>query len=218
MANSPTGPFTAAPGFINCGNGEAFFSADGSVVLACPEGSLVKDSFFSVAWAPSAAAAVAGNWTHLPQTLSVAGSNVSIPYIGFHWEDQTIWRDKRGYYHALMHAFRGQNTTLPAPGCTSTDNGRTWAPPTCTSLGGHAFSLDASHWWISYEAAYTALIEFEDGASLQMRARERPHGILDSEGELAYFLSAVGDPGKGGNTGASSADHSFTLVQPVIAQ
>lgn len=215
-ARAPGGPFMPAPGFLNCGNGEAFFNTDGSVVFACPTGSATTDSFFSVARAPSAAAALAGNWSRLPQTLSVAGSNTSVDYIGFHWEDQTIWRDPRGYFHALMHAFRGQNTTLPEPGCNSVDSGRTWAPLHCTSLGGHAFSLDASHWWVSQEAAYTAQVTFEDGAVLQMRARERPHVILGDDGELAFFLSAVGDPGAGGNTGVPSADHSFTLVQPAM--
>ena len=169
VSKGPQGPFSPAPGFQNCANGEAFFSGDGSVVFACPTGSAVTDSFFSVASAPSAAGALAGNWSHLPQTLSVAGSNTSVPYLGFHWEDQTIWRDPRGHYHALMHAFRGQNTTLPEPGCFATAAG-SWEPPNCSSLGGHAFSLDASHWWISREPAYTALVEFQDGTSHQMRA------------------------------------------------
>lgn len=210
-APGPLGPFSPVANYINCGNGEAFFSADGSVVMACPEGGATSDSFLAVSSAPSATAAIAGNWTRLPQTLSVAGSNVTVPYIGFHWEDQTIYRDPRGYYHAVMHAWRGQNSTLPAPGCIQTNG--VWLPANCTSLGGHAFSIDASHWWISTEPAYTAYIEFEDGTSAQMRARERPHFLLGDDGEIAFFLSGVGDPGQGGNTGVAGADHSFTLVQ-----
>ena len=53
------------------------------------------------------------------------------------------------------------------------------------------------------------------GSVLDMRARERPHVILDAAGELAYFLSGVGDPGAGGNTGVRGADHSYTLIQAV---
>ena len=214
-APGPLGPFTPAPGFVNCGNGENFFNADGSVVSACPEGNATADSFLAVKTAPSAAAAIAGSWTKLPQTLSVAGSNVSVPEIGFHWEDQTIWRDPRGYYHTLMHAFRGQNTTLPEPGCIQVNG--TFMPPDCRSLGGHAYSIDASHWWISREPAYTASVVFEDGTVAQMRARERPHVLLGADGELAFFLSGVGDPGPGGNTGAGGADHSYTLIQPVAS-
>jgi hypothetical protein len=75
--------------------------------------------------------------------------------------------------------------------------------------------VDASHWWISREPAYTARVLFEDGSEAQMRARERPHVILGDDGELAYFLSGVGDPGAGGNTGVPGADHSWTLIQPV---
>lgn len=213
VASDPLGPFTPAPHWINCGNGEAFFSSDGSVAVACPEGSATADSFLSISTAPSVAAGLAGNWTRLPQTLSIAPSNVSVPYINVHWEDQTIWRDPRGYFHTLMHAFRGQNTTLPEPGCFDVDG--VWSPPGCTSLGGHAFSIDASHWWIAREPAYTSLVHFADGSVADMRARERPHVILDAAGELAYFLSGVGDPGAGGNTGVRGADHSFTLVQAV---
>lgn len=216
-APGPAGPFAPAPGFINCANGEAFFSPDGSVVVACPDGGATTDSFFSVSAAPSAAAALAGNWTRLPQTLSVAGSNASVPYLGFHWEDQTIYRDPRGHFHAIMHAFRGQNTSLPEPGCLPTPSGE-WAPPGCTSLGGHAFSLDGSHWWVGREPAYTARVEFAGGGVAVMRARERPHVVQGSDGELAFFVSAVGDPGAGGNTGVRGADHTFTLVQAVSAQ
>jgi len=214
-APGPLGPFTPAPGFLNGGNCEAFFTPDGAAAVACPTGSDTEDSFLSVSTAPSIAAAVAGNWGRLPQTLSVAGSNESVPYIGFHWEDQNLWRDPRGHWHTIMHAWRGQNTTLPAPGCSNRGAGTPWLPAACTSLGGHAFSLDGAHWWVSREPAYTALVEFEGGAAVQMRARERPHLIFGDNGEAAFFLSGVGDPGCGGNTGCPGQDHTFTLAQPL---
>jgi hypothetical protein len=214
-APSWDGPFSHAPLFPNGGNCETFFSADGSAAVACPTGSATADSFFSLRTAPSLRAALAGNFTLLNQTRSAAGSNESVAYLGVHWEDQTVWRDPRGRWHALMHAFRGQNTTLPEPGCASAGAGGAWAPTDCTSLGGHAFSLDGAHWWLSREPAYSALVHFEDGTAVQMRARERPHVLLGPGGELAAFLSGVGDPGCGGNTGCAGMDHTFTLVQPL---
>ena len=112
-----------------------------------------------------------------------------------------------------MHASRGQNTTLPEPGCVNV--GGVWQPQDCTSLGDHAFSINGSHWWISREPAYAALVQFEDGTAVQMRARERPHLIFGTDGEAVAFLSGVGDPGCGFNTGCANMDHTFTLVQPL---
>ena len=129
------------------------------------------------------------------------------------WEDQNIWVDRAGRLHTLMHAFRGQNTSYPTPGCTSSPGGGAWSPVNCTSVGGHAFSIDGAHWFISPVRAYTAAVEYEDGKSLDFRARERPHLLFGEDGEPGWFVSAVGDPGPGGNTGVPGQDHSFTLVQ-----
>lgn len=115
-----------------------------------------------------------------------------------------------------MHAFRGQNTSVPLPGCFDSGDG-SFLPANCSSLGGHAFSLDGAHWWISPDVAYTATVEYDDGSAVGYRARERPHIILDDASNAAYFISAVGDPGAGGNTGMPGADHSFTLVQQLGA-
>ena len=52
---------------------------------------------------------------------------------------------RRGHWHAIMHAFRGQPTDYPLPGCA----GDAAAGSFCTSLGGHAFSLDGSHWCVT---------------------------------------------------------------------
>lgn len=132
------------------------------------------------------------------------------------WEDQNIWVDRGGRLHTLMHAFRGQNTTYPAPGCVAAANG-TWLPLGCTSVGGHAFSVDGAHWYISPVRAYTATVAYEDGSERAFRARERPHlvfaGSGPGSGDPTWFVSAVGDPGPGGNTGEVGQDHSFTLLQ-----
>ena len=132
------------------------------------------------------------------------------------WEDQNIWVDRAGRLHTLMHAFRGQNTSLPAPGCRQAQGGG-WEPVGCTSVGGHAYSVDGGHWFVSPVQAYTADVEYSDGSVLKFRARERPHLLLSPNGDAEWFVSAVGDPGPGGNTGVLGQDHSFTLVQGLQA-
>ena len=89
-----------------------------------------------------------------------------------------------------------------------------------------AYSLDGCHWYISPVPAYTPIVRFGDGSELFFRARERPHAILDEDGDLAALATAVGNPAQppcgigmagcsGGNTGKYGADHTFTLIQPV---
>ena len=221
LASSPLGPYTPAPKFLNGGNCETFFRPNGSVVVACPWGGKSNDpactqaAFLTVSTAPHLDAALAGNWTHLPLTYLPAGSASGT--VCMNWEDQNIWVDRQGYFHTIMHAFRGQNTSYPLPGCTNAGNGP-FSPAGCTSLGGHGFSLDGSLWFVSPVPAYTAAVDFEDGSVVHFRARERPHLIFDSAGEPTHLISAVGDPGPGGNTGVSGQDHTFTLIQPLGVQ
>jgi sucrose-6-phosphate hydrolase SacC (GH32 family) len=134
-----------------------------------------------------------------------------------------------------MHAWRGQISDYPI--CDrSTPEGYAF----CTAVGGHAFSLDAEHWYISPVAAYTPLVEYEDGTKLHLRARERPFLLIDPEtGEATHLINGAGDPcmpndpcaipcdmgadpahpclphGCSGNIGCPGADHSFTLIQPL---
>jgi hypothetical protein len=65
----------------------------------------------------------------------------------------------------------------------------------CTALGGHAFSQDGRDWWISPVAAYTPTVHYEDGSVLQLRARERPHVIVDpASGDITHLISGAADP------------------------
>ena len=68
---------------------------------------------------------------------------------------------------------------------------------------------------VALSQAYTANVTYEDGSVVLFRARERPHLISSAQGDPLFFVSAVGDPGPGQNTGVLGADHSFTLVQPI---
>jgi hypothetical protein len=221
VADSPTGPYTLAPSFLNGGNCETFFQPSGAVLVACPYGvdrsadpACSKTAFLTVSSAPSLQAALAGQWTQLPLTLSTpAGGAVCV-----NWEDQNIWVDAQGHLHTLMHAWRGQNTSYPLPGCFDSGGNGKFLPEGCTSLGGHAYSEDGAHWYISPVPAYTARVEYQDGSAVLYRARERPHLITSSKGDPLYLVSAVGDPGPGYNTGVPGQDHSFTLVQGIATQ
>lgn len=208
------GPYTPTSGFLNGGNCETFFTPNGTVVVACPWGEnksnssqCTQSAFLTISTSPSLGAALGGQWTHFP--LALSPSDVCV-----NWEDQNIWVDERGYLHTLMHAFRGQNTSYPAPGCRDKGDG-VFLPPGCTTLGGHGYSMDGITWHISPTPVYTAVVQYEDGSVENYRARERPHLIVSPTGAPLFFVSAVGDPGKGGNTGVTGADHSFTLVQGI---
>ena len=116
--------------------------------------------------------------------------------------DPTLYVDKRGHFHVLAHAWRGQDEDWPQPGCRKTQNVSwneppfwrlTWPGP-CTSNGGHAYSIDGREWHISPIPPYSAETEFDDGSTVFWRARERPHLVFDEHGELAYLLNGVGDP------------------------
>ena len=219
----PAGPYLSAPGIKSGANCENMFMRNGTLIVACPWGGHVsnvtdcgspnQNAFLTVSVADSLAAALAGTYRSLPLSYAPAGSDAPSAPMCVNWEDQNIWVDADGHFHTLMHAFRGVNTSFPLPGCVDNGNGSGFLPARCTSAGGHAFSLDGSRWWISPTRAYTADVAYEDGSVVSYRARERPHLILSDGGDALYFVSAVGDPGPGGNTGVPGQDHSFTLVQ-----
>ena len=218
ISSSPLGPYQIAPNLKNGANCESFFTPAGALYVACPWSGRVPipncdghNNFLTVFKAKSLDAGLAGAWEQLPLSYSLAGTNTSS--ICFNWEDQNIWMDRQGNFHTLMHAFRGENTTYPSPGCYYNGTSADWEPAGCTSMGGHAFSSDGSHWYISPVPVYTSTVTFADGNVTHFRARERPHVILSEIGDLMYFISAVGDPGPGGNVGVPGRDHTFTLVQ-----
>ena len=50
---------------------------------------------------------------------------------------QNIWIDKRGNFHTLFHAFRGQPNDYPICDRSTPEKQRY-----CSALGGHAYSKD----------------------------------------------------------------------------
>jgi hypothetical protein len=202
-----------------------------------------QNAFLVMKMAANISAALAGRWTSLPITYELAGAPASRARpedICFNWEDNHVYQNVRGEFHAFFHAWRGQPTDYPRPagfpdygGCST--NCSNCSPHVydqhspgiyCSSLGGHAYSLDGRHWYISPVPIYTPIVKFGDGSELFFRARERPHVVLDEDGNLAALATAVGNPAvppcvvgmpgcSGGNGGKPGADHTFTLIQPV---
>lgn len=221
VGSDPLGPYVAAPKLRDGANCEPLFLPNGTLFFACPMGgpssapncgSRGQNAFLNVFRAESLDDAIAGNDVELPLTYVPAGSDAPSEVMCINWEDQNLWVDERGFFHTLMHAFRGQNTSYPLPGCFDSGDGRGFQPANCTSLGGHAFSEDGAHWWISPVPAYTSNVTYDDGTVVAFRARERPHILTAADGGH-FFISAVGNPGQGGNTGVDGADHTFTLIQ-----
>jgi hypothetical protein len=199
-ASHPTGPWQQAAYIENGANSEPFFLPNGTLFFVGGGG-----FFGGITRYESLAHALAGrgNGTAWGPTRTVlGGTNDTVSSDAVHWEDPTLWVDKRGHFHVLAHAWRGQDEDWPAPGCHKSQNvswneppfwRMTWPGP-CTSNGGHAYSVDGREWNISPVPPYTAETEFEDGSTVFWRARERPHVVFNEHGELAYLLNGVGDP------------------------
>ncbi|CAK0899097.1 unnamed protein product, partial [Prorocentrum cordatum] len=164
-------------------------------------------------------AATEGSWAQLPWRSVLAGSGQELSsnesaWPQVYWEDHHIFTDRRGNYHILAHAWSGHDTTYPLPGCFVHS-----ASSACRARIGHAFSRNAVDWYISPVAAATAESTFEDGETVQWRARERPHVVQDSKGDLVALVTGVGDPHcEGANTGVAGCDHTFTLVERVKSE
>jgi hypothetical protein len=108
-------------------------------------------------------------------------------------EDPSIWRDARGGYHALFHAF---NLTGAAAG---------------GDYGGHAFSADGLTWtWGGL--SFNNSVAFTDGTSVAFLGRQRPHFVFE-DGSASPLGLTNGVIYKDATT--AGADASFTLVQPV---
>jgi len=107
------------------------------------------------------------------------------PVFPFGVEDSFMWRDPRGNFHALFHAW--------------------------DDIGGHAFSKDGLRWHYADGRAYSTDAEVEGGETVTYWRRERPRLIFDSEGNPTHLVNGASYRGGATPTG----DWSFTLVQGV---
>lgn len=108
-------------------------------------------------------------------------------------EDPSLYRDAKGRFHALFHAFNLSSATAAG------------------DFGGHAFSEDGWSWtWggLSYDARGS----FTDGSSFDFLGRQRPHLVFE-EGSAAPLGLTNGVIYQDESTAGSDA--SFTFVQPV---
>ena len=115
-------------------------------------------------------------------------------------EDPAVYVDKRGVFHAVMHAM---------------DAGEAFC-------GGHAYSLDGAA-WVYTGAAFGNNVSFSDGSWQVFSRRERPHLLFADDGTTPIALSTgveyAAPPDVRCEIGGSPApcDPVFTLVQPVAA-
>lgn len=74
-------------------------------------------------------------------------------------EDPFIWRDSNAVFHNIIHRGRPNTTGL------------------------HYYSLDGRQWTPAADAAYTSVVNFTDGSSVNLACRERPHIVLNAAGD-----------------------------------
>jgi hypothetical protein len=108
-------------------------------------------------------------------------------------EDPSVYRDARGGFHSLFHAFNLSGTTGDR------------------DFGGHAFSEDGWNWTWS-GLSYTSSGTYIDGTSFKFLGRQRPHFVFE-EGSTSPLGLTNGVIYKDATTMGSDA--SFTFVQPV---
>jgi NADPH:quinone reductase-like Zn-dependent oxidoreductase len=226
IADSPLGPWkSAGKNLINGANCEPFFAHNGTLYFACPYGGPAKNgtntcketASLTLSRAESLSDALEGKYTykHVAPILLLGGTNQSNPCVN--WEGNNVYVDEDGYYHSLAHAYRGQPTDYPMPGCNGRRNASDGVSP-CTATGGHMYSLDGKTWFVSPVAPFTSTIEFTDGVKTTFRARERSHLVFGKAGELLFLGNGMGNAGKGENTGVVGADHTFVQLQPIATK
>ena len=129
------------------------------------------------------------------------------------WEDGFAWRRKDGTFHAVFHGMTRQNLTWACKSGRSFPSAIRVLP--CPEpnfepspwVGRHAWSRDGIVWSYSPYAAWGSAVEYEDGSTRSFARRERPHLILDADGNPLTLLSGV-------QPGGATADYSYTLAQP----
>ena len=131
-------------------------------------------------------------------------------------EDQFMYQDEDGYFHAVFHHMYGSGT-----------KSQWWLDAT----GGHAFSKDGFTWtytgvaWGDALGRYNtpegqgAKVNFTDGTTSKFTRLERPHLVFKTNllvGDPIYVTNSA-QYGNGTNpgTGAKNDDACYTIVRPV---
>jgi len=101
-------------------------------------------------------------------------------------EDPFLWQDVDDKYHILFND--------------------KWEDS--VGVGGHAYSQDGINWVFSNTRAYTHLVTWTDGSSINMTRRERPQLLLDSKRTPLVLYTAVKP--------SSSDDHVYNIATPIV--
>jgi hypothetical protein len=78
-----------------------------------------------------------------------------------------IWRNADGIYHGIIHVGRPNTHGL------------------------HYYSLDGSSWVASTGFAYTSVLTFANGTTVNLACRERPHVVHDAAGRLVALTNGA---------------------------
>lgn len=83
-----------------------------------------------------------------------------------HWEDPTLWFDRRGHWHILFHVYALEPFHAHEE-----------------RYGGHAFSRDGMRWTFSKVEPFNGTVHFTDGTIKRFSTRERPQ-LVFSRGDF----------------------------------
>lgn len=105
-------------------------------------------------------------------------------------EDPSLWVDKRGNFHYLMHYI-----------------------PDATLVARHAFATHYDGPWMIHEDSipYNSTVQFTDGGETTWEKRERPHLVFNDQKDPAWLVTGAVLPGAAGGYHGGS----FTLIQQI---
>jgi hypothetical protein len=112
-------------------------------------------------------------------------------------EDPTLWLDRAGIVHALVHNWKAGGHAASA------DRGRTWR-----WYGGNCSSAQGSSSTDWTRSAWPSDVEYSDGAHDTPHRRERPHVVVQRSGGAILGLTTA--------VQMQSADATWTLAQAVV--
>lgn len=149
--------------------------------------------------------ATAAGW----DAMTLQDLTPTTPIFPFALEDQYVWRDTRGFFHALTHKGMPRRRRQDAGGEweAEVDNLNLESKGGGTPMAGHLFSRDGINWGIGVVAApYNTTLSFTDGTSMETGKRARPQLVVKN-GVPLYLTTGASLPGRG--------DFVFTTVQPI---